>query len=126
MFKILIMKNVISTFCFIAFCFLIIGCTTKRKEPIPGGPCEYKCDTGYVKIVAFGDTIDHRIEAVFNFYDNDNRHLDILEDVLMDSACINRNGIAISDSFYCIRGVILKGTCVPKFFDMDTASCYNN
>jgi len=115
------MKYLLSTCSFIIFWILIIGCLT-NEEPIAGGPCDYKSDTGYVKILAFGDTVNHRIQTVFNFYDNP--HILILEYVMMDSACINRNSIAVSDSFYCIRHKILKGTCAPIIYEIDTTSCF--
>ena len=100
------------------------GCTDATTESPPVGvQCEYQVDTGYVKVIGFGDTVDARVQMVFNFYSN--RYVRLLDAVYPDTSCIKANSPEIGSTYRCTRSSITKGGCVPVSYAFDSVPCFN-
>jgi hypothetical protein len=89
----------------------------------PGGPCKYDAETGYIKIIGFGDTIDNRIQIVFTFYSN--KYSALPQNIFADSNCIKNLNVQAGNKYGCIRKEETEGSCVPLIYVFDTIPCFN-
>jgi len=84
-----------------------------------GGPCEYLDEKGYIKVIAFGETVNTNIQVVFNFYSDIRiRYVDAIY-VALDCAA----SIKAGDSINCVRRELISGSCNTEIYEFDSTTC---